>query len=94
MTSEGLLGFLLAAAICALLAFLVAWLLRVRMSVLAYVGAGLLGRAIGLWLARLVKGEGLPGELTFAGASVHILWTLIGTLLVVLVVKLLGRARR
>jgi uncharacterized membrane protein YeaQ/YmgE (transglycosylase-associated protein family) len=93
MTSEGLLSFLLLAAICALLAFLAALLLRTRMSILAYVGAGLIGNAVGMWLAKLI-GASVPGDITIAGANVHLLWAFVGCLLVVLVVKLVGRTRR
>ena len=93
MTSEGLLGFLLTAAICALLAFLAALLLRTRMSILAYVGAGLIGNAVGMWLATLI-GASVPGNVSIGGASVHLLWAFVGCLLVVLIVKLIGRARR
>ena len=93
MTSEALLGWLLTAAICALLAFLAALLLRTRMSILAYVGAGLIGNAVGMWLATLV-GTSVPGNISVAGANVHLLWAFVGCLLVMLVVKLVGRSRR
>jgi uncharacterized membrane protein YeaQ/YmgE (transglycosylase-associated protein family) len=94
MTFEGLLGFLLTAAICALLAFLAALLLRVRMSILAYVGAGLIGAAVGTFVASALDADRVPGEVTLLGARVHLLWAFVGSLLVVLVVKLVGRVRR
>jgi hypothetical protein len=93
MTLEGLVGFLVVAAICGLLAFLAALLLRMRMSVLAYVGAGLIGRAIGIALAHAIHGTGWPGNVALMGEGVHLLFTFFGALLVLLIVKLLGRAR-
>lgn len=92
MTFEGLLGFLLVAAICALLAFVAALLLRMRMSILAYVGAGLIGQAVGGALATALGAGGWPGHVA-VGGGVHLLWTFAGALLVLLVVKLVGRVR-
>lgn len=89
-----LLGVLLTAAICALLAWLAALLLKTKQSVLGYIGAGLLGNGIGAWLA-LATGTGTwPGKVDIGPASVHLLWAFIGILLVLLVVRLVGRARR
>jgi uncharacterized membrane protein YeaQ/YmgE (transglycosylase-associated protein family) len=86
-----LLGILLVTLITGLLAFLAAMLLRIRQPVLGYIGAGLLGHMIGLWLAGALKAN-LPGSITLAGATVHLLWAFIGALLILLIVKLLGRA--
>jgi uncharacterized membrane protein YeaQ/YmgE (transglycosylase-associated protein family) len=91
---EALLGFLLTAVICALLAFLASLLVRTRMSILAYVGAGLIGAAVGAFLAALVRGGDWPGRIDFAGAGVHLLWAFVGSLIDVLIVKLIGRSRR
>jgi uncharacterized membrane protein YeaQ/YmgE (transglycosylase-associated protein family) len=85
-----LLAILLVTLICGLLAFLAALLLRMRASVLGYIGAGLLGNMIGLWLAGVIGGN-LPGSITVAGATVHLLWTFIAALLILLIVKLVAR---
>ena len=86
-----LLAILLVTLITALLAFLAALLLRMRQPVLGYIGAGLLGHMIGLWIGGLVH-TSIPGHIEVAGASVHLLWAFIGELLVLLIVKLIGRS--
>lgn len=85
-----LLAILLVTLITALLAFLAALLLRMRQPVLGYIGAGLLGHMIGLWLAGALNAN-LPGSITLGGATVHLLWAFIGALLILLIVKLVGR---
>src|SRR5689334_20284446 len=85
-----LLAILLVVLITGLLAFLAALLLRMRQSVLGYIGAGLFGHMLGLWLAGALKAD-LPGSITVAGATVHLLWAFIGALLILLIVKLVGR---
>lgn len=93
MNVEALVALLLTVAICALLAFLAALLLRTRPSILGYIGAGLFGQGLGGWLGAAVKGTGWPYVLTIGGASVHLLWTFVGALLVLLVFRLAPRAR-
>ena len=94
MNAEALLKILIVAAICALLAFLASLLLRRRHSVLGYLGAGLLGEQIGGWLAGALKATDWPVKITLSGATVHLLWTFVGALLVLLVCRLLtGRGR-
>ena len=83
MNLEGLLRFLLAAAICAGLAFVATLILKRRHGVLALVGAGLLGQGIGSWFAGLVHGADWPVVV----ASVHLLWTFVGALLVLFVFR-------
>lgn len=91
MSLEVLVGVLVNAALCALLAFLAALLLRTRQSILGYIGAGLLGQGIGMWIAVAVRGTGWPYTLKLGAAMVHLLWVFVGALLVLLVVKLLQR---
>lgn len=91
MSIEALLGVLLTAAICGLLAYLAALLLKTRTSVLGYIGAGLLGQGIGMWLAGAVKGTDWPYTLTISSSSVHLLWVFVGALIVLLVVRLVSR---
>jgi uncharacterized membrane protein YeaQ/YmgE (transglycosylase-associated protein family) len=86
MHADVLVAVLLEAAICALLAFLAAWLLRMRQSVLGYIGAGLLGQGIGSWLAAALNAGGWPVTVDVGSAHVHLLWTFVGALLVLLVV--------
>lgn len=88
---NSLLAILLVTLICALLAFLAALLLRMRQGALGYIGAGLLGNMIGLWLAGVLNAN-VPGHIEVAGASVHLLWAFLGALLVLLIAKLVGRA--
>ena len=91
MHLELLVSVLLNAAICALLAALAALLLRMRLSVLAYLGAGLLGQGLGTWLAAATGAGGWPGSIQLGGATVHLLWTFVGALLVLVVAKLVRR---
>jgi hypothetical protein len=94
MTFDALLAVLLTAAICGLVAFLAALLLRTRTSVLGYVGAGLLGKGIGEWLGAALKAMDWPFSISLGGAVVHVLWTFVGALIVLLVAKLVaGRGR-
>ena len=90
MNLDVLVGILVAAAICALLAFLASLLLKGRHTVLAYLGAGLLGQAIGGWIGAAVHGTGWPVAVTLAGATVHLLWTFVGALIVLLVARLIA----
>ena len=94
MEIEVLLAILLTAAICAGIAFLIGLVLKTRQSVLGYVGAGLLGNGIGVWIAAALGAGHWPGLLTFSGASVHVLWAAVGILLVLLVVRLVSHRRR
>jgi uncharacterized membrane protein YeaQ/YmgE (transglycosylase-associated protein family) len=94
MNVDVLLGVLLTAAICALLAFLAALLLKTRLSILGYVGAGLLGQGIGMWIASAARGTTWPYTLAIGASSVHLLWVFVGALLVLLVFRLLPRATR
>ncbi len=87
------LTILVFTAICTLIAFLAALLLRTRLAVLSLMGAGLFGAAIGGWIGGAVGGSGWPGSVTVAGASVHLLWTFVGALLTILVARV-GRTRR
>ena len=91
MSLEVLVGVLVNAALCALLAFLAALLLRTRQSILGCLGAGLLGQGIGMWIAVAVRGTGWPCTLKLGAALVHLLWVLVGALLVLLVVRILQR---
>ena len=68
MNLDVLVGILIAAAICALLAFLAGLLLRSRHSVLAYLGAGLLGERIGAWLSNVFHAADWPVKVTLSGA--------------------------
>ena len=92
MSTDAFLGFLLATAVCALLAFLAALLLRTRLSVLGSIGTGLLGQGIGSWIAGLVHGMAWPYFLTLTTTGVHLLWTFLGALLVLLIVRYTPRA--
>lgn len=94
MNIDVLIGVLLTAAICGLLAFLAALVLKTRASILGYVGAGLLGRGIGMWLAGLVRGTEWPYALNVSTASVHLLWTFVGALLVLLVFRYVPAQKR
>ena len=94
MEIEALLAILLIAAICAGLSFLLALLLKTRQSILGDVGAGLLGNGIGTWIGGSLHAMHWPGLLTFAGASVHLLWAAVGVLLVLLVFRLVSGRRR
>lgn len=94
MNFDALLGLLLTVAICALIAFVAALLLRTRQSVLGYIGAGLFGSMLGGWLAGAVKGTTWPGKVDFSGASVHLLWTFVGALILLLIFRYAPRARR
>jgi|GEM_PF-2611316 len=80
-------------AICALIAFVAALLLRTRLPVLSLMGAGLFGAALGGWIGGAVGGLGWPQTVTVAGASVHLLWTFVGALLTILVART-ARTRR
>lgn len=91
---EALLGILLGTLICALLAFLAALLLRTRQSVLGYIGAGLFGQLIGMWLAAVIHGGSWPFVLTVSTTSVHLLWTFVGALIVLLVFRFTPRRAR
>jgi len=93
MSLEALLGILLTTTICALLAFLAALLLRTRQSILGYIGAGLLGQAIGMWIAAAVHATDWPYTLILGASTVHLLWTFIGALIVLLVFRLFRSAR-
>jgi uncharacterized membrane protein YeaQ/YmgE (transglycosylase-associated protein family) len=94
MNLDVLIGVLLTAAICGLLAFLAALLLRTRVSILGYIGAGLFGQGIGMWLAGAVHGGAWPYALTVSTASVHLLWTFVGALLVLLVFRYVPGQKR
>jgi uncharacterized membrane protein YeaQ/YmgE (transglycosylase-associated protein family) len=94
MHLEMLLSILVVALICAVLAFLAALLLRLRLSILGYLGAGLLGSQLGGWLASVFNAGGVPGQISMTGASVHVVWAFVGALLVLLVVKFLPPLRK
>jgi len=94
MNVDALLGLLVTVAICALIAFLAALLLRTRTSVLGYIGAGLFGQRLGMWIAGAVKGTEWPYTLTVLDSGVHLLWTLVGALLVLLVFRFVPRSAR
>ena len=94
MNLEALVGLLLTVVICALLAFLAALLLKTRQSVLGYIGAGLFGRLLGGWIGDAVHGAAWPYTLTISTASVHLLWTFVGALLVLLVFRFVPRSAR
>ena len=92
MNVDALVGILINTALCALLAFLAAMLLRTRQSILAYIGAGLFGQALGMWIAGAVRGTAWPYTLTIASSSVHLLWTFLGALIVLLLFRYVPRA--
>ena len=94
MYLEALLALLLTVAICALLAFLAALLLRSRHGVLGYIGAGLFGQGLGSWLASVAQGGGWPGSVTLSGSTVHLLWTFLGALIILLIFRYAPRAKR
>ncbi len=94
MNVDALVGLLLTVAICGLLAFLAALLLRTKQSVLGYVGAGLFGHLLGMWIAGAVHGTAWPYTLSISTASVHLLWTFVGALLILLVFRFVPRAAR
>ncbi|HVG92825.1 MAG TPA: hypothetical protein VND21_00125 [Planctomycetota bacterium] len=94
MHVEALLALLLAAAICTVLAFLAGLLLRMRPSWLGLLGAGLLGQGLGQWAAAAFGASGWPGRVSLAGADVHLLWTFLGALVVLLVARYVPRLRR
>jgi hypothetical protein len=87
-----LLWILVLAAICGLIAFLAGLLLRMRLSVLAYVGAGLLGWLIGGWMANEFNATTWPGKFDLGPYAVFLLFTFLAALLVLLIAKLIGRA--
>jgi hypothetical protein len=94
MNVEALIAILLTTAICAGLAFVAALLLKSRFGLLALVGAGLFGQQLGGWLGAAVHGTDWPYTLTVAHASVHLLWTFVGALGVLLLFRLIpGRSR-
>jgi uncharacterized membrane protein YeaQ/YmgE (transglycosylase-associated protein family) len=88
-----LLHTLIAALLFGVLAFVAALLLRTRQSVLGYVGAGFIGNGLGLWLFGLAK---FPDPLTLPASAggVAVLATFLGALIVLLLFRLAGRARR
>jgi uncharacterized membrane protein YeaQ/YmgE (transglycosylase-associated protein family) len=92
MQLNALLGLLLTVAICALIAFVAALVLRSRPSILGCIGAGLFGQALGLWIAGTVHGVGWPYTLAIIGPGVHLLWTFVGALLVLLVFRYVPRS--
>jgi uncharacterized membrane protein YeaQ/YmgE (transglycosylase-associated protein family) len=90
---DPLLALLVTALIVGLLAFVAALLLRSRQGVLGYVGAGYLGMGLGAWLFGLADFPD-PAVVTLAGASIPVLATFVGALIVLLLFRLAGRARR
>ena len=94
MNVDALVGLLVNTALCALLAFLAALLLRTRQSILAYIGAGLFGQALGMWIAGAVHGTAWPYTLTIATSSVHLLWTFLGALIVLLLFRYVPRGAK
>jgi len=94
MNIEILLGVLLTAAICGLLAYLAALLLKTRQGLLGYVGAGLLGMGIGMWFAGVIDATSWPYTLIIGSASVHLLWTFAGALLVLFLFRWVPRSAR
>ena len=94
MNLDNLLALLITVAVCALLAFLAALLLRTRHGVLAYIGAGLFGQGLGLWASGAFHTSTWPGQVTLGTASVHLLWTFLGALVVLAVFRLVPRMRK
>jgi uncharacterized membrane protein YeaQ/YmgE (transglycosylase-associated protein family) len=89
---NALLGILLYALIVGLLAFVLGMLLRMRQSALGYVGAGFLGDKIGGWILQQVNvSEPLDVRLADFGVWIGVLGALIGTVLVLLVFRLVRR---
>ena len=83
---DALVSLLIDALLIGVIAFLAALILRMRQGVLAYVGAGFLGRGIGSWLFEMLH---VKDPLVVHG--VPVLATLVGAVLVFLIVKLIGR---
>jgi uncharacterized membrane protein YeaQ/YmgE (transglycosylase-associated protein family) len=90
---DPLLALIVTALLVGVLAFVAALLVRTRQGVLGYVGAGFLGMGLGAWLFALVKVSD-PLTVSVAGASVPILATFVGALLILLLFRLAPRVRR
>jgi uncharacterized membrane protein YeaQ/YmgE (transglycosylase-associated protein family) len=89
---DPLVVLLVTALLVGALAFAAALLVRTRQGILGYVGAGFLGAGLGAWLFGLAKVRD-PLTVTLAGASIAILATFVGALLVLLVFRLARRVR-
>ncbi len=83
---NALMAMLILTAICAALAWVLALLLKVRLTPLALIGAGLFGNLFGTWLFGQVHVTD-PLALTVAGAHILILATAVGVLGVLLLAK-------
>jgi uncharacterized membrane protein YeaQ/YmgE (transglycosylase-associated protein family) len=94
MNIDVLIAILLTTAICAGLAFVATLLLKSRVGLLSLIGAGLFGQQLGGWLGAAVHGTQWPYTLVVGGASVHLLWTFVGALGVLLLFRLIpGRSK-
>jgi hypothetical protein len=92
---NALLTVLLTALLIGLIAFVAALLLRTRQSALGYVGGGFLGMGIGVWLFGLLSFTD-PATITITSPPVvvPVLATFVGSLIVMLIVRLVrGRGR-
>jgi uncharacterized membrane protein YeaQ/YmgE (transglycosylase-associated protein family) len=87
-----LLHTLIAALLFGVIAFVAALLLRTRQSVLGYVGAGFIGHGLGLWLFSLLKFAD-PLTLPASAGAVAVLATFVGSLIVLLIFRLVARRR-
>jgi uncharacterized membrane protein YeaQ/YmgE (transglycosylase-associated protein family) len=78
------------------LAFVATFVTKQRRTILALIGAGLLGKELGWWLAEAVHGTDWPIMITWAsaGVAVHLLWTFVGAIAVLLVFRIIPSGKR
>jgi hypothetical protein len=90
---DALIGILLTAAICGLLAWLAGFLLRRRQGLLGCLGAGLFGNMLGAWFGAAIHWAD-PTTVHVAGASVGLLFTFVFAALVIFLVGFTRRSAR
>jgi uncharacterized membrane protein YeaQ/YmgE (transglycosylase-associated protein family) len=91
---DALLDLLVTAAVVGVLGFVASLLVRLRQGFFGSIGAGFLGLGVGTWLAGVLKIAKDPVSLTVGGASVPVLYAFVGALIVLLLARLVLRARR